>query len=99
MSPTQRPHASTIDPGSRLFRKSCGAAVTLCYQDHVLMENRSGRVVSAVVTQADGKDERAAALAMLDTRPGRHPKTLGTNKANIVRMARILTLPPQGATP
>ena len=29
----------------------------------VLMENRSGLVVSAVVTQADGYDERAAALA------------------------------------
>lgn len=37
------------------------------------MENRSGLVVGAVVTQADGKNERAAALAMLDTVPGRGP--------------------------
>jgi len=53
----------------------------LCFQGHVLMENRSGLVVGAVVTHADGLGERAAALAMLDTVPGAHPKTLGADKA------------------
>ena len=45
------------------------------------MENRSGLVVGAVVTHADGFGERAAALSMLDTVPGRAPKTLGADKA------------------
>ena len=78
-------HASTTDPDSRLFRKSRHTAAVLCYQGHVLMENRSGLVVSAVVTHADGKGERAAALAMLGTVPGQHPKTLGADKAYDVR--------------
>jgi transposase len=74
-------HASTTDPDARLFRKSDNTASILCYQGHVLMENRSGLVVGAVVTHADGKGERAAALAMLDTVPGTHPKTVGADKA------------------
>jgi len=74
-------HASTTDPHARLFRKSHSTAAVLCYQGHVLMENRSGLVVGAVVTHADGLGERAAALAMLDTVPGTHPKTIGADKA------------------
>ena len=74
-------HASTTDPDARLFRKSYNTATVLCYQGHVLMENRSGLVVGAVVTHADGYGERAAALAMIDTVPGRHPKTLAADKA------------------
>jgi len=74
-------HESTTDPDARLFRKSKQAEAALCYQGHVLMENRSGLVVAAVVTHADGKGERAAALAMLDTVPGRQRKTLGADKA------------------
>ena len=45
------------------------------------MENRSGLVVSAVVTHADGTGERAAALAMLDAVGGRQAKSLGADKA------------------
>jgi hypothetical protein len=64
-----------------LFRKSHNTASILCYQGHVLMENRSGLVVSAVVTHADGKGERAAALAMLDAVGGTQAKSLGADKA------------------
>jgi len=53
----------------------------MSYQGHVLMENRSGLVVGAVVTHADGMGERAGALAMLDTLPGTHPKTVAADKA------------------
>ena len=67
-------HASTTDPDARLFRKSHNTAAVLAYQGHVLMENRSGLVVGALVTHADGMGERAAALAMLDTLPGRTPR-------------------------
>jgi transposase len=74
-------HQSTTDPDARLFRKSFNMASILCYQGHVLMENRSGLVVSAVVTHATGTGERAAALAMLDTVPGEHAKTVGADKA------------------
>ena len=42
-------HQSTTDPDARLFRKSHHTASTLCYQGHLLMENRSGLVVGAVV--------------------------------------------------
>lgn len=45
------------------------------------MENRTGLVVSAVVSHADGRGERMAALAMLDTVPGSHAKTVGADKA------------------
>ena len=74
-------HASTTDPDARLFRKSHNTAAVLAFQGHVLMENRSGLVVGAVVTHADGMGERAAALAMLDTVPGCHPKTIAADKA------------------
>lgn len=73
-------HASTTDPDARLFRKGNHQAAILAYQGHVLMENRSGLVVGAVVTQADGYGERTAALAMLDTLPGKHRKTVAADK-------------------
>ena len=78
---TNDTHESSTDPDARLFRKSHNTASILCYQGHVLMENRSGLVVGAVVTHADGTGERAAALAMLDTVPGAQAKSLGADKA------------------
>lgn len=74
-------HASTTDPDARSYRKSHNTAAILCYQGHVLMENRQGLVVSAVVTHADGFGERHAALAMLDAMPPRGRRTLGGDKA------------------
>ena len=74
-------HASTTDPEARLYRKSNNTASILSYQGHVLMENRSGLVVSAVVTHADGTGEREAAIRMLDCVPGTHSKTVGADKA------------------
>ena len=78
---TNDTHQSDTDPDARLFRKSRNTAAILCYQGHALMENRSGLVVSAVVTHADGSGERKAALAMLDRVPGNAAKTLGADKA------------------
>jgi transposase len=79
-------HASTTDADARLFRKSHNTAAVMAFQGHVLMENRSGLVVGAVVTHADGHGERAAALAMLDTLPGKHPKTVAADKAYDTRI-------------
>src|SRR6266404_1512937 len=73
-------HASTTDPDSRLFRKGISQPAILCYQGHALMENRSGLVVGAVVTHADGFAERQAAVAMMRTVPGSRRKTLGADK-------------------
>jgi transposase len=74
-------HVSRTDPDARNYRKSHHSAAILCYQGHVLMENRQGLVVSAVVTAADGLGERRAALAMLDAMPLRGRRTVGGDKA------------------
>ncbi len=75
-------HASTTDPDARSYRKSHNTASILCYQGHVLMENRNGLVVSAVVAHAqDGFGERRAALAMLDALPGTGRRSIGADKA------------------
>lgn len=74
-------HASTTDPDARSYRKSQNTAAILCYQGHVLMENRNGLVVSAVVSRADGFGERNAALAMLDAIPTQARRTVGADKA------------------
>lgn len=73
-------HASTTDPDSRLFRKGDKQPAILCYQGHALMENRSGLVVGAVVTHADGFGERQAAARMMSTVPGSGRKTMGADK-------------------
>lgn len=44
------------------------------------MENRSGLVVGAVVSHADGFAERASALRMLDCVLGTHSKAMGADK-------------------
>lgn len=74
-------HGSTTDPDARLYKKSDKIPAVLCYQGHVLMENRSGLVAGAVVSHADGFGERAQALRLLDCVPGTHRKTVGADKA------------------
>jgi transposase len=72
-------HASTSDPDARLYRKG-NTGAQLCYQGHVLMENRSGLVRDARLTHASGHGERDAALAMVKALPGRRRRTLGMDK-------------------
>ncbi len=73
-------HASTTDPDARLYRKGNGRESRLCFMGHVLMENRNGLAVDAVLTRATGTAEREAALNMLDRRRRRRI-TLGADKA------------------
>jgi transposase len=54
-------HASTTDPEARLYRKGHGMEARLCFLGHALMENRSGLLVDACVTPAEGHAERVAA--------------------------------------
>jgi hypothetical protein len=74
-------HASTTDPDARLYRKGTGKEAKLCFMGHALMENRSGLLVGACLTRADGHAERVAALAMIEPHAHRpRPITLGTDK-------------------
>jgi hypothetical protein len=73
-------HISNTDPDAMLARKGKGKEAKLSYAGHVLMENRNGLVVDAMVTQATGTAERDAALLMAEAIPGDHRVTLGADK-------------------
>jgi transposase len=85
---TNDTHESKTDPEAKLYRKGNGQEAKLGYLGHVLMENRNGLIVDAMVTQADGTAERDAALLMAhrkwrrNRRWGpRQPITVGADKA------------------
>jgi transposase len=77
-------HESKTDGEARLYKKSQGSEARLSYLGHVMMENRNGLIVEAMVTQADGTAEADAALLMAEAmrkkRRGRR-FTLGADKA------------------
>jgi transposase len=75
-------HASRTDPEAKLYRKGFGQEAKLSYLGHVMMENRNGLVVDAMVTEADGTAERDAAMLMVYARwkKGRPISTLGADK-------------------
>jgi len=75
-------HRSVTDPQARLYRKGKGKPAQLCFMGHALMENRSGLIVEAELTQADGHAERAAAITMIERHsPGSERRlTLGADK-------------------
>ncbi len=85
---TNETHASKTDPEAKLYRKGHGQEAKLGYLGHVMMENRNGLIVDAMVTEANGKAEREAALKMVhrkwrrNRRHGpRSPMTVGADKA------------------
>jgi transposase len=73
-------HQSTTDPEALLARKGAGKEAKLSYTGHVLMENRHGLAVNCRVTQATGRAEPEAALAMVEQIPGWRRVTLGADK-------------------
>ncbi len=83
-------HASTPDPDARLFEKSPGTGAILCFMGHTLMENRSGLIVQADLTRADGHAKRRAALRfdILMSVPGIGP---------VAAVAMIVEMPEFGA--
>jgi transposase len=91
-------HASTTDPDARLFRKGRGKEAKLCHMGHLLMDNRHGLIVDAMLTPATGTAERDAAEAMLGRQAGRHQATLGADKgydsAGFVAALRTLNVTP-----
>ena len=95
-------HASTTDPDARLYRKGSGMEARLAFLGHALMENRSGLVVDACLTPADGHGERIAALAMIERRADRPTGvTLGADKgydtADFVNELRAMNVRPHVA--
>jgi transposase len=95
-------HASTTDPDARLYRKGPGKEAKLCFIGHGLMENRSGLLVDACLTEADGHAERVAALHMIEPRADRPPPiTLGGDKgfdsADFVNELRSMRVTPHVA--
>jgi hypothetical protein len=85
---TNDTHQSKTDPDAKLYRKGNGQEAKLSYLGHVLIENRNGMIVDALLTQADGTAERDAAMILAyrqqqhDRRRGRRrPMTLGADKA------------------
>jgi transposase len=73
-------HESTTDRQTRLCRKGRGKEAKLCYQGHVLMENRNGLVVQAKMTIASGTAERDVALELIERLPGTRRRTVGADK-------------------
>ena len=95
-------HASTTDPDARLYRKGPGKEAKLCFIGHGLMENRSGLLVDACLSEADGHAERVAALHMIEPRADRpRPITLGGDKnfdtADFVNELRSMNVTPHVA--
>ena len=95
-------HASTTDPDARLYRKGPGKEAKLCFIGHGLMENRSGLLVDACLSEADGHAERVAALHMIEPRADRpRPITLGGDKnfdtADFVNQLRSMNVTPHVA--
>jgi transposase len=94
-------HCSTTDPDALLARKGKGKEAKLSYAGHVLMENRNGLAVAAMVTQATGTAERDAALLMAEAIPGDKRVTVGADKnydtKDFVAEARNLGVTPHVA--
>ena len=91
-------HQSTTDPDARLYKKAQGREARLGYLGHLLMEHRSGLIVGATVTPADGHGERDAALALVAGIPGGHRITVAGDKAYDTRDF-VATVRAMGATP
>jgi transposase len=77
-------HESRTDPDAKLYRKSGGSEAKLSYLGHVLIENRNGLIVDAMLTTADGTAEADAAVLMADALRRKRPRgriTLAADKA------------------
>lgn len=100
---TNQTHASTTDPDARMARIK-GKEARLAYRGHLLIENRHGLIVSSALTQATGKAEEEAALALLGKERTRRPggrltvgADRGYNTKAFVSAARALNITPHVA--
>ena len=97
---SNRTHASTTDPDARLYKKSYGKESKLSYLGHALVENRNGLIAAAMVTHADVRAERDAAMLMLYQKQKQRARriSVGADKAydseDFVRSIRELNVTP-----
>ncbi len=79
---SNKTHTSTTDPEAMLFRKSSNTAAELSYLGHLLIENRTGLIVDADLTQATGYAERDCATDMLARLPpSKRRRTVAADKS------------------
>jgi transposase len=95
-------HQSTTDPEAKLYRKSGGQESKMAFLGHVMMDNRHGIAVDALLTEANGRAEREAALTMARHLPGGSKRvTLGADKGydtqDFVDRLRALAVTPHVA--
>jgi transposase len=77
---SNRTHASKTDPEAQLARKGEGKEAKLSYSGNLLVDNRNGLIVNAMVWEASGTAERDTALLMLEQLAGRKRVTVGGDK-------------------
>jgi transposase len=98
---SNRTHESKTDPEAKLARKSEGKEAKLSYSGTLLVENRNGLIVNAMVWEANGTAERDAALVMLEQIPGQRRLTVGGDKgfdtADFVAECRHMQVTPHVA--
>src|SRR5271157_1716864 len=94
-------HASKTDPEAKLARKGEGKEAKLSYSGNLLVENRNGLIVNAMVWEANGTAERDTALAMLEQIAGTKRVTVGGDKgfdtADFIAECRHMQVTPQVA--
>ena len=73
-------HASKTDPEAKLARKGDGKEAKLSYNGNLMVENRNGLIVDALVLEATGTAERDAALIMMEQIPGEQRVTVAGDK-------------------
>ena len=98
---SNRTHESKTDPEAQLARKSEGKEAKLSYSGNLLVENRNGLIVNAMVWEANGTAERDTALVMLEQIPGQRRLTVGGDKgfdtADFVAECRHMQVTPHVA--
>ena len=73
-------HQSRTDPDAKLYRKSKGTTAKLNFTGNIMMENRHGLAVGAMVNQAGYYAEHDAALEMAIVQGKPQDRTLGADK-------------------
>jgi transposase len=94
-------HESKTDPEAKMARKGEGKEAKLSYSGNLLVDNRHGLIVNAMVWEATGTAERDTALLMLEQIPGRQRVTVGGDKgfdtADFISECRHLQVTPHVA--
>ena len=98
---SNRTHASKTDPEAQLARKGEGKEAKLSYSGNLLVENRNGLIVNAMVWEANGTAERDTARVMLEQIAGTKRVTVGGDKgfdtADFVSECRQMQVTPHVA--